>query len=382
MRVVEITQGYFTHGAVMRRARQETIALLKAGHEVIAITDLKWRSALHEMHDYRRKLLIIPLKSIYIHRPFRKISSQLSFTIKLYFALKKIERQKQIDLIVSHMSTLCLAVGRISNKYNIVSAWLIQDYIKDRMETGNPYNWMETLLLLYTDKYALRNLTYILPVSKYIKKLVLLDGANPKNTIVKYNAVNTEIFTPGTPVKKDIDILFVGRLSIEKGVNILIESSKFFSNEKQILIIGEGPLRKYLEKQANKISKNIKFEGFVDHDNIPKFVRRAKILVAPSLSECHAAVPIEAMACGVPVIASNVAGMADTIQDEISGWILKKNTPKELGNLISRVLAENEKIEEIGKAAIRRANFFSEKKFEKSIVEFFEKIVQKDQDLS
>jgi len=374
--IIQVTAGYFTHGAVMRRARQETKALLKAGHEVIAITDLRYRSSIHELDEFKDRLLILPLKPFYFYPPFRKIFSELSFTVKLYFALKKIAQMRRINLIACHMSTLCLAVARISKKYKIKSAWVIQDYIKDRMATGNPYNWLETLMLLYTDKYNLRNIDYIIPVSRYIKKLTLLDGANPQRTFIKYNTIDTNLFKPRNALNKDIDILFIGRLSIEKGVNILINASKYLSNEKKIVIIGEGPLRKHLERLAKKVNKGIKFKGFIDHSHLPQYIRRAKLLVAPSLSECHAAVPLEAMACGVPVIASNVAGMTDTIQHGKNGWILKRNTPRALATLIERVLSNEENLVRVGHAAIKRAEYFSEKRFEKEIVKFYEKIVK------
>ncbi|MHA1725185.1 MAG: glycosyltransferase family 4 protein [Promethearchaeota archaeon] len=376
MLVIQITAGYFTHGAVMRRARQETRALLKAGHEVIAITDLRYKSSIHELDDFKDRLQVIPLKPIYFYPPFRKISSELSFTIKLYFALKRIAQTRKIDIITCHMSTLCLAVARISKKYKITNTWVIQDYIKDRMATGNPYNWLETLMLLYTDKHNLRKINYIIPVSKYIKKLTLLDGADPERTIIKYNTIDTNLFTPNPPQKKDIDILFIGRLSIEKGVNILIKASKYLSHQKKIVIIGEGPLRNYLEALAKKIDNQIIFKGFIDHDLLPSYIRRAKLLVAPSLSECHAAVPLEAMACGVPVIASNVAGMTDTIQHGKNGWILKKNTPKELATFVEQVLSDEKYLEKIGNAAVKRAELFSETRFEKEIVKFYENLIK------
>ena len=84
MLVVQITQDFFTHGGVMKRSRQETLALLKAGHSVIIITDLRWTSHIYQFEEYKDKLRIIPIKPIYIYR-FRSLSSQLSFNFKTYY---------------------------------------------------------------------------------------------------------------------------------------------------------------------------------------------------------------------------------------------------------------------------------------------------------
>lgn len=193
MLIVEITLNYFSHGAVMRRARQETKALINAGHRVIVITDLRWKSAYKELIEYRNKLQVIPINPFYIHRPFRMVSSQLSFALKVYYTLKKLSKKEHIDLIVSHASTICYAVASFANKNRIPSAWVIQELIKDRMATGNPYNWFETLLLKHSDRYALRNMHYLMPVSNYTKTLAILDGAKPENTYVKYNAIDTQL---------------------------------------------------------------------------------------------------------------------------------------------------------------------------------------------
>ena len=117
--------------------------------------------------------------------------------------------------------------------------------------------------------------------------------------------------------------------------------------------------------------------GWIDHDLLPQYIQRAKLVVVPSLSECHAAVPLEAMACGVPVIASRVAGMEDTIQHEKNGWLLEKNNAETLGLLIEKVLSDEKKLELISKAALERAQQFSESKFYRDIVEFYEGLIQK-----
>ncbi len=377
MIIVQITLDFFSHGGLMKRSRQETLALLKAGHDVVVITDLRWTSHMYQFKEYKNKLKIIPIKPIYIYG-FRNISRQLSFTLKIYYVIKNLAKKKTIDLIVSHLAVSCYAVAPIANKLKIPSVLVIQDVIRDRIATGNPYNWWETQLFIHSNLYAFKRMNYIVVVSKYDKKLVLMDGANLETTFIKYNAVNTELFTPDENIQKEIDILFIGRLSIEKGIDILIDALKFLSDKKKILIIGDGPLRRELELQAQKVNQqNIIFEGFIDHTLLPRYIRRSKIVVTPSRSECQASVPLESMACGVPVIASRVSGMEDSIQNGKSGWLLEKNNSENLGKLIELVLNDENTLKKVGKTARKRSEFFSENKFSKDIIDFYQMLIDK-----
>ena len=232
-------------------------------------------------------------------------------------------------------------------------------------------------MYIHSNKYALKNMSFLIPVSEYTRRLAIMDGAKPENTIIKYNTVDTSRFSPDQSVKKEIDILFFGRLSIEKGIDILIDSTKYLSKNRRIVIIGDGPLANELKKQAKQVKHKIKFLGFIEHALLPQYIRRAKIVVTPSRSECHAAVPLESMACGVPVIASRVAGMEDTIQHEKNGWLLNQNNAKTLGVQIEETLSNEERLKKISKEAIKKADFFSEKRFNKDIVKFYEMLIKK-----
>lgn len=230
--IVEICLSFFGLGAVMMRARQEVQALLNAGHKVTVLTDLKHLKYLHTFKNYQGKLFIKPIRLLYIYR-FRKISSELSFAFQAYYALKTISKKEKIDLIITHGATYCYAAARFANKYKIPAAWVIHDLIKERIATGNPYNWRETLLYKHANRYAILKMPFLIPTSKHSKKLIIKDGARPETVFITYNPVDTNTFSPDNSVKKDIDILFIGRFSIEKGADILIDATKHLSNKKK-----------------------------------------------------------------------------------------------------------------------------------------------------
>ena len=375
MLIVLITFNYFSRGAVMLRARQETKALLNAGHRVVVITDLRHYSQLHYFAGLKKKPEIIPVKTILIYG-LRSVSNQLIFAFKAYYALKELSRKEKIDLIVEH-SASPYASARFSKFKIAPTVWVIHDLIKDRIATGNPYNRLETLFQLHAYNYSYQRVTFLIPTSLYSKKLLLMDGAKSKNIYIKYNTVDTLIFFPDEKIEKDIDILFIGRFSIEKGADILIDATRYFSNKKKIVLIGDGILRNDLIEQAKTINQDITFTGWIPFNELPYYIRRSKLVVAPSRSECHAAVPLESMACGVPVIASQVSGMEDSIENNKSGWLLNQNNAESLGKLINEVISDESKLKKASKKAIKRAEIFSEKRFTNEIVEFYEMLVRK-----
>jgi len=376
MLIVQIIHNFFTHGAVMTRSRQETKALLNAGHRVIVITNLRHYSQFHYFDGLVNKPEILAVKTKLIYG-FRSVSNQLIFGFKAYNALKKLSTKENINLIVEH-SACPYASARFSKFKITPTLWVIHDMIKDRKKTGNPYNRTETFLRLHGYNYGLGRINYLVATSIHNKRMLLMDGVKSQNLFIKYNTVDTLIFSPEDKIEKNIDILFIGRLSIEKGVDILIDAVKYLSKKKRIVIIGDGPLKYDLIEKAKTVKQDIKFEGFVKYHELPSFIKRAKLVITPSRSESHAVVPLEAMACGVPVIGSCVSGMEDSIENNKNGWLLIQNNAEVLSKLIKTVFSDENKLKIVGQEALKRAELFSEKRFSQEIVEFYETLIKKN----
>ena len=376
--IVFINLSFFGRGAVPRRPREEVRALIDAGYQVTVITDLKYLKYYYEFETYKDKLKIVSIKLIYIHRPFRQLSSELSFAIQGFQALKNIVKKEKVELIVCHSASACYAVARIANKYKIPSLYVIRSLIWDRINNNaNPYNKVTTFFYKHAEHYALKNMPYSIAISNYMRKMAIAEGAKPETAIVKHNFVDTEKFYPDKNKIKDIDCLFIGRLSVEKGVSVLLKSLKMLSQKKKVVLIGDGILSKSLKSQAKDIQHDILFTGWIEHEELIQYIQRSKIVVVPSLSEPLGVVVIEAMACGVPVIGSNTGGIPDMIKHGYNGWLVKPNNPKSLANLIDRVLSQEDDLKEIIQAAIETANQFSKKSFNIDIVKFFEKFIRK-----
>ena len=133
------------------------------------------------------------------------------------------------------------------------------------------------------------------------------------------NFVNCDLFKNNSIDEKEYDIIYIGRITEEKNVNNLIGAIK--KSNLRTLIIGNGPLKKDLMNSFEKKGNQIKWIDKVPNDEIPKYMNKSKLFVLPSLYEGHPKVLIEAMSCGMTVIASNVQGNSEIINDGKNGFL-------------------------------------------------------------
>lgn len=142
-------------------------------------------------------------------------------------------------------------------------------------------------------------------------------------------------------------VLFVGRLVEVKGVTYLIEAMK--NVDALLVIAGDGPLREELMRQAEEQKEKIQFIGSKTHDELRVIYASADVLVAPSVlasdggKEGFGLVMIEAMASGIPIVASNSGGIAQLIQDGYNGLLCEEKNTVQLADNIQKVLG-NEQI--------------------------------------
>ena len=161
------------------------------------------------------------------------------------------------------------------------------------------------------------------------------------------NVVDESRFIPALrPSGEPPSFLFVGGLVPEKGVSDLIEASallKTISNrEWRVKIAGAGPLRTGLEAQvrAAGLQDRVDFLGPLCREEVADHMRRATAFVLPSRGESFGVVVIEAMACGVPVIATRCGG-PEWIVEADSGFLVPVGSPREIAQAMSRLLLGN-----------------------------------------
>ncbi|MFO0914037.1 MAG: glycosyltransferase family 4 protein [Pirellulales bacterium] len=132
------------------------------------------------------------------------------------------------------------------------------------------------------------------------------------------NYVDTSVFTPGPPAESPVDVVFVGRLSQEKNLPVLLEALR--GRPWRALIIGDGPERNAWQTEFADLGEQVSWLGSIPNQHLPGQLARASLMVLPSLLEGHPKAVFEAMACGVPVVVADRPGLRDAVQHHRTGW--------------------------------------------------------------
>ena len=169
------------------------------------------------------------------------------------------------------------------------------------------------------------------------------------------STITTEIITRKRldATKKEWSVLYVGRLVPVKGIMYLLQAISILErrnkkNKITLHLAGDGYARSKLEKMADtlKISHMVKFHGRIPFgENMWNMYKRADLFVLPSLSEGIPKVILEAMAFGLPVIATNVGGIPDVVKHKKTGLLVEPRSPEQLAQAIEEII-ENKELRE------------------------------------
>lgn len=156
-------------------------------------------------------------------------------------------------------------------------------------------------------------------------------------------------------------LLFVGRLRIRKGVEVLLEALSDLRSRRPetiLRIAGDGEHRGRLERRAAELElgEAVAFLGTCDARRVRGLLAGAAALVVPSIYEGMPLVVLEAMAAGVPVVASAVSGIPEVVVDGETGWLVPPEDPKALAVALDEVLMGPAEARRRGEAGRRRVD--------------------------
>jgi glycosyltransferase involved in cell wall biosynthesis len=154
--------------------------------------------------------------------------------------------------------------------------------------------------------------------------------------------------------------LFVGRLVPGKGLDILIGALpqiRAINPVARLNIVGDGPERPRLEDITRSLglASCVDFFGAVENSDLPRFYRRATLLVLPSLEEGFGLVVAEALGCGCPVAASDLPAVRDLLEDGRGGWLFRTGDSADLTEKVCELLANErlrQSLAETGRASV------------------------------
>ncbi len=169
-----------------------------------------------------------------------------------------------------------------------------------------------------------------------------------EKTEVIPNHVDTDLFRPADGPPSGVPRLcFVGRLVPQKNLGALIEAVRGL--EVEVDLIGTGPLHESLEAQARD-NPRVHFLGPIAHGQLPDHLRRSTLFVLPSLYEGHPKTLIEAMACGLPVLGTDVSGIRNVVRHGETGHLCQTDAAS-LCAEIETLLADSALRSRLGRSA-------------------------------
>ena len=186
-------------------------------------------------------------------------------------------------------------------------------------------------------RWILRRARLVLAASAFLAEEARALGAREVSVVPSSVAIPDAVGPPDEPPH----VLYVGRLSAEKGVLELADAAAGLP----LRVVGDGPLR---ERVPGAV-------GFVPSGELGRWYERAAVVVVPSRREGYGVVAREAMAWGRPVVASAVGGLPDAIENEVTGLLVPPGDVAALRAAIERLLGEAGLRERLGSAAREKA---------------------------
>ena len=315
-------------------------------------------------------------ENILIHRlPIGKNQKNLHFQsqkdLLVYFwkALgftRKLLKSGKFDLTLAFFSVPCGFLAWILKK-QFQLPYIVSLRGADVPGYSERFTWLYKIITPLIKKIWQES-AGVIANSQGLKDLAL--KTSPSQTIgVIPNGIDMRQFKPSLfdfapEARKDWNILCVTRITPRKGVRYLIEA---FNQLRQkyanlnLQIIGEGDEKGNLEKLAKElgIEKQINFAGLIPHEKLPAYYQSACAYVLPSLNEGMSNSMLEALAAGLPLLATDTGGTQELIEDGVNGFIIKMKNAADIAEKLEILIKNEELRKKMGQASRNKAEGMS-----------------------
>jgi glycosyltransferase involved in cell wall biosynthesis len=202
-------------------------------------------------------------------------------------------------------------------------------------------------LTVHTATKAYSPVTLFLAPSRFLLGKMSEGGVFPDRLRLLHNFVDASAITQ----KKHAGggVVYAGRLSKEKGIDVLIEAAALLRIP--IDIAGDGPDKQVFQSLAGRLGVDARFHGHLPQGRLHDLVRSASVSVLPS--RCHENQPLgvlESFCCGVPVVGTNLGGIPELIRPGVNGELVPPNDPTALATSLESLLADHDRALEMGAA--------------------------------
>lgn len=266
--------------------------------------------------------------------------------MSMIFRLARLFRQSRIDVVHTHNLRSLLygaPAARLARSRRVIHTRHGQLYGASASDT-RAFRWASW----FTD--------HVVCVSDDSARLSLADGVAPRRVRTIVNGVDSTRFA-FLGSAEGSTVVAVGRLSPEKGFDTLIEAIALASSEHPSLrleLAGDGPCLPELRRLADRLGVRERVNFLGEVSDVPAVLARARLFVLPSLTEGISLTLLEAMARGLPVVATAVGGTPEVVIDGETGRLAPPRAPAELARMIVSTLSDPEGCRRMGRAGRNR----------------------------
>jgi len=275
---------------------------------------------------------------------------------------EKLHKENKYDLIWAIMASYGGFAASFFKKRNSETRFLLT------LQEGDDLKYINRRVgfLRKAFKEIFYRADYIQAISTFLANWAKEQGATCPIEVVP-NGVNVEKFNienlkfNALDLKKKLGfaesdkiIITASRLVKKNAIDDIIKSLQYLPGNIKFLALGDGADRRMLEKLVKELnlSDRVMFEGAYRNDDLPKYLAIADVFVRPSLSEGQGISFLEAMAAGVPAIATRVGGIVDFIRDRETGLFCQVKQPESIAHRVLNVLEDPDLREKIKRNAL------------------------------
>ena len=358
MKILYISQWFSSVGGGGEVVFQDLAkGMSRHGHDVdvICAQVKKVTYSLENVNEHRIK----PLLDI----PPPTLKQNILYVINALIKGSSLLRSKKFELIHANNLGSIIAgtiLSRLFNKPLVVTIHDIfttssQDHWHEWTKQGNSISKITSIVAPIVEKITVKIAPNIIhTVSNTTKEDLIKFGATAKIKVIP-NGIDLSDYKISES-KKEYDkyVVFIGRLVFYKNLDVIISAFvdvvKQLHNSK-VLIVGDGPMRNKWEKKVMdlKLQENVKFVGYIPDNEKIRLLRRSSALVLPSFVEGFGLVILEAFALEKPVLVANVKPLSELVCDNIDGFVLSVDNPKEWAEKLIYMLSNKEICEKMGK---------------------------------
>jgi len=295
---------------------------------------------------------------------FQSQKDILIYTWRAYWFSRKLLKKEHFDIVLAFFSVPCGFLAWIFKKQFKLS------YIVSLRGADVP-GYSERFTLLYKIitpliKKIWKEAEDVIANSQGLKDLAQKSNPQQKIDIIS-NGIDVHQFRPSLlnfNSFKTFQILCVTRITPRKNIRYLIEAVNQLRqkyNNLNLQIIGEGDEKANLERLVKNLDmeKQVNFVGLVPHEKLPAYYQSACVYVLPSQNEGMSNSMLEALSCGLPLLATNTGGTKELIENGVNGFVLEMKSAQDIAEKLEILIKDEELRKKMGAASKIKAEGMS-----------------------